>query len=66
MSSQEQTEAGSAGALQNAGVHPNCPRCQRRMRVKQVSPVMLAAELDDVVYGCERCGTDVKQTMKRA
>jgi DNA-directed RNA polymerase subunit RPC12/RpoP len=66
MSSQDQIDAGSAKSVHGGGAHPNCPRCQSRMRVKQVSPVMMAADLDDVVYGCERCATEVKRTMKRA
>ena len=44
---------------------PACPTCQRRMDVKQVSPVLFATDLDDVVYGCERCSTEAKRTVKR-
>ena len=44
----------------------SCPQCQRRMTVKQVSPVLFASGLDDVVYGCEGCGTEAKRTVKRA
>ena len=46
--------------------HPNCPRCHYRMRVKQISPALLADDIDDTVYGCERCGTEAKRTVKRA
>jgi hypothetical protein len=46
--------------------HPTCPKCTRRMTVKQVSPVLFAATVDDVIYGCEDCGTEVKRTVKRA
>ena len=35
------------------------------MTVKQVTPVLFASELDDVIYGCEECGTEVKRTVKR-
>jgi hypothetical protein len=36
------------------------------MTVKQVSPVLFASGLDDVVYGCEECATEAKRTVKRA
>ena len=36
------------------------------MTVKQVTPVLFASDLDDVIYGCETCGTEVKRTVKRA
>lgn len=49
----------------NPGAHPACPQCQQLMTVKQVSPVLFASDLDDVVYGCETCGTDAKRTVKR-
>ena len=45
--------------------NPPCPSCERRMTVKQVTPVLFASELDDVIYGCEDCGTEVKRTVKR-
>ena len=44
---------------------PDCPQCQRRMTVKQVTPVLFASDLDDVIYGCETCGTEAKRTVKR-
>ena len=46
--------------------YPLCPKCQRRMTVKHVAPVLFATGLDDVVYGCEECGTETKKTVKRA
>ena len=36
------------------------------MDVKQVTPVLFATGLDDIVYGCERCGTEAKRTVKRS
>jgi hypothetical protein len=35
------------------------------MTVKSVTPVLFASGLDDVVYGCEDCGTETKRTVKR-
>ena len=35
------------------------------MTVKQVTPVLFASNMDDVVYGCEDCGTALKRTVKR-
>lgn len=32
------------------------------MSVKQVTPVLFASEIDDVIYGCDKCGTEVKRT----
>ena len=45
--------------------HPPCPRCGRGMTVRQVTPVMFASGMDDVVYGCADCGTQTKRTVKR-
>ena len=36
------------------------------MTVKQVTPVLFASGMDDVVYGCEDCGTEAKRTVKRS
>jgi hypothetical protein len=35
------------------------------MTVKQVTPVLFASGMDDVIYGCEDCGTEVKRTLKQ-
>jgi hypothetical protein len=35
------------------------------MTVRQVTPVLFASGLDDVVYGCARCGAELKRTVKR-
>jgi hypothetical protein len=36
------------------------------MTVKSVTPVLFASGMDDVVYGCEDCGTETKRAVKRA
>ena len=36
------------------------------MAVKQVTPVLFASEFDDMIFGCEKCGTEAKRTVKRA
>jgi DNA-directed RNA polymerase subunit RPC12/RpoP len=45
---------------------PQCQGCQRRMSVKQVSPVLFASEMDDVIYRCDGCGAETKRTVKRS
>jgi hypothetical protein len=35
------------------------------MTVKQVTPVLFASGIDDVIYGCEDCGTEAKRTIKQ-
>ncbi len=44
---------------------PMCPKCAGRMIVKQVAPVLFASKLDDVIFGCDKCATEVKRTVKR-
>jgi len=44
---------------------PSCPQCQGRMAVKQVLPVLFAPDVEDVVYGCDGCGTEAKRTVRR-
>ena len=65
MSSQEHFAAGKNGQPSKNGEAPSCTQCQSRMTVKQISPVLFASNLDDVVYGCERCGAEAKRTVKR-
>jgi hypothetical protein len=73
MSSQEQQGPSSGGMPPRSGgplpsrssKNPPCPTCERRTTVKQVTPLLFASELDDVIYGCEECGTEVKRTVKR-
>ena len=57
---------GGPDARPTRASRPLCPQCQRRMTVKQMSPVLFASDLDDVVYGCEECATEAKRTIKRA
>ena len=73
MSTQEQRGPSSGGMPPRSGgpanppgpENPPCPTCERRMVVRQVMPVLFASGLDDVVYGCEKCGTEAKRTIKR-
>jgi hypothetical protein len=67
MSSQEQHGLVNGGRPPRSGgpVIPPCPTCERPMTVKQVSSVLFASGLDDVVYGCEDCGTEAHRTVKR-
>ena len=45
--------------------NPPCPKCARAMAVKQVMPVLFAPNVDDVIFGCEDCGTEAKHSVKR-
>jgi NAD-dependent SIR2 family protein deacetylase len=42
---------------------PKCPQCQDQMVRKRVELVLFASNLDDVTYGCEKCGTEMKRTV---
>jgi RNase P subunit RPR2 len=64
MSMQEMPPSGRSG-VPAKGKNPICPQCRHRMTVKQVAPVLFASEMDDIVYGCEECGTETKRTVKR-
>ena len=70
MSMQERPPSGRSpprsGGPKRPPTIPICPQCQGMMVVKQVAPVLFASNLDDVVYGCEKCGTEAKRTVKRA
>jgi transposase-like protein len=66
MSSREQLDADNGQRALEASAPPDCPRCKRAMTVKQVSPTMRAADLDEMVYGCDECGTEIKRTIKRS
>lgn len=66
MSSQEQFNASNDDVLHAvAAAYPACPRCRRRMVVKQVLPVLFADDIDDFLYGCEGCGAEVKRSVTR-
>ena len=73
MSTHEQQGPSSSGMPPRSGgpanppgpENPPCPTCERRMVVRQVMPVLLASGVDDVIYGCKLCGTEIKQTIKR-
>ena len=66
-----QQQSSSAGGPPQSGEkllrskNPICPTCQRRMTVKQVTPVLFASGMDDMIFGCEGCGTEAKRTVKR-
>lgn len=73
MAAQERSPAGQppfasirfkrmAGSARN----PICPKCQGRMAVSRVTPVLFASGLDDVIFRCGRCAAEVKRTVKRA
>jgi hypothetical protein len=32
------------------------------MTIKRVTPILFASGMDDVVYGCDDCGTETKRT----
>ena len=66
MSSQESFAAGKNGQPSKSGEIPSCPQCQSLMTVQQVSPALFASDIDDIVYGCEGCGTEAQRTVKRA
>jgi uncharacterized Zn finger protein len=44
---------------------PPCPKCTRAMTIKQVMPLMFTTDIDDVLYRCEDCGTELKRSVKR-
>jgi hypothetical protein len=65
MSMRDAPSSGGPSGLKASGLHPPCPKCQRLMTVKQVMPVLFAPNVDDVIYGCEDCGTELKRSVKR-
>lgn len=68
MSTQDASSKGGSAAGHTAlkgHSAPVCPQCQSRMKVDQVTPVLFASDFDDVTFGCEKCGAEVKRTVKR-
>jgi hypothetical protein len=65
MSSQQQFTAGGYMPPPKANPHPDCPGCNHPMTVRQVSPMLFACDIDDVVYGCARCGAETKRSVRR-
>ena len=72
MSTQEQGPLSSGMPPRSRGLanplsreNPPCPTCGRRMVVRQVTSILFASGLDDVIYSCEKCGTEAKRTIKR-
>jgi C4-type Zn-finger protein len=45
---------------------PNCPRCQTAMTMRQLSPMPGAGKVDEIVFGCDLCGAELKQIVSRA
>jgi len=43
-----------------------CPICTGRLVFRFVTPSQPASDLEDSVYGCERCDTEVVRTTLRA
>lgn len=46
-----------------------CPQCGNRMVVRSVTPVpvdgsAVCGDLDDINYGCVRCGTTMTRTVR--
>ena len=65
MSSQEQFSASNdTGSRSRA--YPDCPECLGPMTVRQLSPVLRASHVDEVVYGCNNCGAETKQNVSRS
>jgi DNA-directed RNA polymerase subunit RPC12/RpoP len=44
---------------------PACPSCKRRMTLKVVAPMVAALNVDEVTYGCDGCGTELKRSEPR-
>jgi len=42
-----------------------CPNCKGEMTITQVTPTLLVDDLEDVIYRCRACHSDMKRTFKR-
>jgi transposase-like protein len=42
-----------------------CPNCKGEMTITQVTPILLVDDLEDVIYRCKACHSDMKRTFKR-
>lgn len=60
-----ETNSGSGHGPVRGTIHPACPECSRPMTVKRIMPVMFTTNVDDLVFGCDECGTEAKRTVKR-
>jgi len=73
MSTQEQQGPSSSGMPPRSGgpanlaasENPPCPACARPMGLRQVASGLFASGVDELTYDCEKCGTEVKRTVKR-
>ena len=65
MSPQQQFSASNEREPLSETAGPDCPQCHGTMTVRQLSPAVSASDVDEVVYGCARCGTELKRDIKR-
>ena len=65
MSYQEQFVASNDHGPSTATAYPDCPQCRGKMTVRQLSPAVSASNVDEVVYGCARCDTELKRDIRR-
>jgi type II secretory ATPase GspE/PulE/Tfp pilus assembly ATPase PilB-like protein len=42
-----------------------CPNCKGEMTISEVTPVLFADDLEDVIYRCKGCRSEMKRTFKR-
>jgi transposase-like protein len=42
-----------------------CPKCKGEMTITEITPILLADNLEDVTYRCKRCHSEMKSTFKR-
>jgi hypothetical protein len=65
MSMQERETGGPAyGGFES--FNPLCPGCAGRMLLKQVTPALFASKVDEMIFGCDNCGTEIERTVSRA
>jgi len=64
MSTQETGPGGRFESPLSAG-NPVCPHCHRSMSVRQLTPSLVAPDVDEVVYGCTDCGTGETRAVRR-
>jgi hypothetical protein len=42
-----------------------CPNCKSEMTITEVTPMLFADGLEDVIYRCKGCRSEMKRTFKR-
>jgi hypothetical protein len=65
MPSPNQLPVSDGPAPETIAKHPDCPQCRQRLAIKHLAPLMFARDIDEIVYGCNECGTELKRTVKR-